>query len=99
MTGVRVAGDHYVLDGTEDAPVQIDCDDMQLSADHMEYFQNEGRVDGAGERRVHIRRQPDHRRADGVQHEDADRRVLRGVWHGDSAAEGHPGASANKSRT
>ncbi len=48
MTGVRVAGDHYVLDGTADAPVQIDCDDMQLSADHMEYFQNEGRVTARG---------------------------------------------------
>ncbi len=48
MTGVSVAGDHFVLDGTEDAPVQIDCDDMQLFADHVEYFQKEGRVTARG---------------------------------------------------
>jgi len=48
MTGGRIQGDHFVFDGTPDAPVQIDCDNMQLSADHMEYFQKEGRVTARG---------------------------------------------------
>jgi LPS-assembly protein len=43
MTGT-VTGDHYILDGTEDVPIQIDCDDVQFFADHMEMFQKEGRV-------------------------------------------------------
>ena len=40
--------DHYVIEGTADQPVQIDCDDMQFFADHMELFQNEGRVIATG---------------------------------------------------
>lgn len=39
---------HYILDGTPDRPVQIDCDEMQLLADHMESFQTEGRVIASG---------------------------------------------------
>ena len=34
--------------GNADQPVQIDCDDMQFFADHMELFQNEGRVIASG---------------------------------------------------
>lgn len=41
MQGTHLEGDHYVLDG---APVQIDCDDMQLTADHVELFQADGRL-------------------------------------------------------
>ena len=78
MTGVGFAGDHFVLDGTPDAPVQIDCDDMQFFADHIENFQKEGRVTAHGQRRVRLRREPDCRRADGVQHEDA--RPARSTW-------------------
>jgi LPS-assembly protein len=48
MTGVSFAGDHFVLDGTADAPVQIECDNMLLFADHLEYFQAEGRVTARG---------------------------------------------------
>jgi LPS-assembly protein len=44
----RLPEDHYVLDGTEDVPVQIDCDDVQFFADHMELFQKEGRVTAQG---------------------------------------------------
>ncbi len=44
MTGTHLEGDHYVLEGNGEVPVQIDCDDMQLMADHVESFQNEGRV-------------------------------------------------------
>jgi LPS-assembly protein len=39
---------HFILEGTTDAPVQIDCDEMQLFADHMESFQTEGRVIATG---------------------------------------------------
>jgi LPS-assembly protein len=39
---------HFILEGTEDAPVQIDCDEMQLFANHMEHFQSEGRVIATG---------------------------------------------------
>jgi LPS-assembly protein len=48
MTGTRLPDDHYVLEGTEDYPVQIDCDDVQFFADHMELFQKEGRVTAHG---------------------------------------------------
>ena len=48
MVGTHLEGDHYVLEGTGDVPVQIDCDDMQLMADHVESFQNEGRVIAQG---------------------------------------------------
>ncbi len=41
-------GNHIVLDGTVDDPVQIDCDEMQLQANHLEYFRNEGRVIASG---------------------------------------------------
>ena len=48
MTGTRLPDEHYVLEGSEDAPVQIDCDDLQFFADHMELFQKEGRVVARG---------------------------------------------------
>jgi LPS-assembly protein len=51
MTFRKVADEHenhFYLEGTTDAPVQIDCDEMQLFADHMESFQNEGRVIATG---------------------------------------------------
>jgi LPS-assembly protein len=48
MTGTHLEGDHYVLEGTGDAPVQMDCDQMQLFADHVESFQAEGRVIATG---------------------------------------------------
>ncbi len=51
MTARKVADEHenhYYLEGTTDAPVQIDCDETQLFADHMESFQNEGRVIATG---------------------------------------------------
>ena len=39
---------HFYLDGTIDAPVQIDCDEMQLFADHIEALQSEGRLIATG---------------------------------------------------
>ena len=51
MTFRKVADEHenhYYLEGTTDAPVQIDCDEMQLFADHMESFQTEGRIIATG---------------------------------------------------
>ena len=39
---------HTILDGTPDAPVQIDCDDMQFFADHVESFRYSGRVTAHG---------------------------------------------------
>jgi LPS-assembly protein len=44
MSSIKLAEDHYVMEGTADQPVQIDCDDLQFFADHMELFQKEGRV-------------------------------------------------------
>jgi LPS-assembly protein len=49
MSGFKVEEDHYILEGTSDQPVQIDCDDMQFFADHMELFQKEGRVIANGD--------------------------------------------------
>jgi LPS-assembly protein len=48
MTVTRLPNNHFVLEGTDDAPVQIDCDEMQLSADHVESFQDEGRLTARG---------------------------------------------------
>src|SRR6188472_4414382 len=48
MSGTRLAEEHYVAEGTGDQPVQIDCDDMQFFADHMELFQKEGRLNASG---------------------------------------------------
>lgn len=48
MTGTRLPDDHYVLEGTGDQPVQIDCDDVQFFADHMELYQKEGRLTANG---------------------------------------------------
>ena len=44
MSGTQLTEEHYVMEGTSDQPVQIDCDDLQFFADHMELFQKEGRV-------------------------------------------------------
>jgi LPS-assembly protein len=48
QTGIRIVDDHWVLDGTADAPVKIECDNMLFFADHVEYFQKEGRVTARG---------------------------------------------------
>ena len=48
MSLTRLADDHVVMEGTADQPVQIDCDDLQFFADHMELFQKEGRVTAEG---------------------------------------------------
>ena len=48
MSGTRLADEHFVMDGNADQPVQIDCDDMQFMADHMELFQKEGRLTAQG---------------------------------------------------
>ncbi|HEX6976173.1 MAG TPA: putative LPS assembly protein LptD, partial [Vicinamibacterales bacterium] len=40
--------EHTILDGTPDAPVRIDCDNMQFFADHMENFRYSGRVTARG---------------------------------------------------
>jgi LPS-assembly protein len=37
-----------VFDGTPAMPVQIDCDEMQFFADHIEHFKTEGRIVAAG---------------------------------------------------
>jgi len=39
---------HAVAEGTADAPAQIDCEDLQLMADHLESFQDDGRVVATG---------------------------------------------------
>ena len=39
---------HIVAEGNGDAPAQIDCEDLQLMADHLESFQDEGRVVATG---------------------------------------------------
>ncbi len=39
---------HIVAEGNADAPAQIDCEDLQLMADHLESFQDEGRVIATG---------------------------------------------------
>ena len=48
MSGTSIAQEHYVMDGTDDQPVQIDCDDLQFFARHMELFQKEGRLTAEG---------------------------------------------------
>jgi LPS-assembly protein len=48
MSGTRLADEHFVMEGTADQPVQIDCDDLQFFADHMELFQKEGRLTAEG---------------------------------------------------
>ena len=44
----KIEKNHIVADGTADAPAQIDCEDLQLMADHLESFQEEGRVIAIG---------------------------------------------------
>ncbi len=48
MSGTRLADEHFVMEGSADQPVQIDCDDLQFFADHMELFQKEGRLTAQG---------------------------------------------------
>src|SRR5512138_108181 len=44
----QIEKNHIVAEGNADAPAQIDCDDLQLMADHLESFQEEGRVIATG---------------------------------------------------
>ena len=44
----QIEKNHVVAEGTGDQPAQIDCEDLQLMADHLEFFQDEGRVIGTG---------------------------------------------------
>ena len=43
-----VTPDHLKLDGTPEIPVQVDCDDVQFFADHMEIFRDINRVIASG---------------------------------------------------
>ena len=61
--------------------VQIDCNDIQLFADQAEVFTDIDRVRASGNVVFVSGDQPHRRRADGVQHEDEDRHVLRRVRH------------------
>ena len=47
-TLARIGTDHYVLTGTTEEPVQIDCDELQLFGDKVELFRNEGRIRAEG---------------------------------------------------
>jgi LPS-assembly protein len=42
------ADKHTTLEGTPDHPVQIDCDEMQFFADHVEVYRSAGRVTAHG---------------------------------------------------
>ena len=44
----QVTPNHFRLLGTVDSPVQIDCDDLQLSADSVEHFKAEDRMLAVG---------------------------------------------------
>jgi len=44
----KIEKNHIVAEGNGDAPAQIDCEDLQLMADHLESFPEEGRVIGTG---------------------------------------------------
>ena len=44
----QIEKNHIVAEGSADAPAQIDCDDLQLMADHLESFQDDGRVIAIG---------------------------------------------------
>ena len=47
-TFTQVSQNHFRLSGTVDSPVQIDCDDLQLSADTVEHFKAEDRLLAVG---------------------------------------------------
>ena len=88
-----------ILTGAPDRPVRIDCDDMHLSADQMEVFDNH-RVVATGNVLFESRQQPDRVRAARVRHQDAHRHVLqrgrhRRAWPTVSTA----ACSARRSRT
>lgn len=42
-------GNHWILTGTPERPVQMDCDDMQLFATRVELFRKESRVVATGD--------------------------------------------------
>src|SRR4029079_16147055 len=48
MRGTRLSYEHFVRNGKSAQRVQIDCDDLQFFADHMELFQKEGRLTAEG---------------------------------------------------
>ena len=48
LTFETVTPQHLKLDGTPDIPVQVDCDEAQFFADHMEIFRDTNRVLASG---------------------------------------------------
>ncbi len=48
LHSVVIETNHVVAEGTLDQPAQIDCQDLQLMADRLESFQDEGRVIATG---------------------------------------------------
>ena len=44
LTFQTITPDHLRLDGTPEIPVQVDCDEVQFFADHMEIFRDSNRV-------------------------------------------------------
>jgi hypothetical protein len=49
LRSTSVDGNHYVLNGTADEPVEIVCDDVQLFANHVELFNDENRFVAIGD--------------------------------------------------
>jgi LPS-assembly protein len=45
---IQIERNHIIAEGSADTPAQIDCDDLQLMADHLESFQDDGRVIATG---------------------------------------------------
>ncbi len=45
---ITQVGNHVIAEGNADAPAQIDCEDLQLMADRLESFQDDGRIIGTG---------------------------------------------------
>jgi LPS-assembly protein len=48
LTFQTITRDHLKLDGTPEIPVQVDCDQVQFFADHMEIFRDTNRVLASG---------------------------------------------------
>src|SRR6266542_4170980 len=44
----KIEKNHVVAEGDADAPAQVDCEDLQLMADRLESFQDEGRIIATG---------------------------------------------------
>lgn len=49
LSSVRLDENHVTLSGTATEPVQINCDDMQLFANHVELYQTDGRFVAEGD--------------------------------------------------